>query len=89
MKSNCLFYVLKKYNIDQGYIVIRFTYWNKLKWFKWPHFLWLPNICPEKNIPCPYFQSFSPIGLKIKRVMPPPLFDGEVHFGDEERPDKK
>lgn len=129
MKSNCLFYALQKFIGDGGYLVIRFTYWNKWKYFKWPHFLWkpekcidknnicpyindnyenssylvisvvrgdyfkwlsfkwLPNKCPDKNKPCPYFLSYSPKGEKIIRIIPPPLFDGEVHSGDEEKPE--
>ena len=76
MKTNCLLWAIKQKKDHGGYIVPQWTKWNKWKWLRWPHFFWLP--------PGDYpFQSYAPKGKKIKRILPPPLFEGRVVYGDE------
>lgn len=68
--NNCLFWALKKWFKDGGYIVIRRS---KYGWF--PHFLWM---CKDTII----LESYVPKNPK-KRTFPPILFRGHVKRGDE------
>lgn len=40
-RHNCLTWAVEKWNNEGGYLVIRWSRHNTIKWIQWPHFLWL------------------------------------------------
>lgn len=40
-RHNCLTWAQHKQDTEGGYLVIRWCRTNKVRWIKWPHFLWL------------------------------------------------
>ena len=69
-KENCLTWAIRKWDTEGGYLVIRWCRHNKLRWIRWPHFLWLAeeheqyleHVIPPKDsydeyhtIPSPWF----------------------------------
>lgn len=89
-KTNCLVYAKNKMDKKGGYIAFRWTRWNKFRFLKWPHFFWMPDICPDKKEPCPHFRSYVPKSKKKVCVLPPLFFHGKITKGDGDKgPDKK
>lgn len=80
-KSNCLLFALYMFYYHGGYLVIRRTRLNKLRWLVWFHVLWLPEYCNYTNTPCTNLLSFSP-DQEIKKSLPPMIFKGSVKKGD-------
>jgi hypothetical protein len=76
--SNCWLYVIDRYIREGGYIVFRRTEYHKNAILIWEHAFWTPDL--------KVFYSYLPKKSKLKRIIPPLLFKGEVyikrfHFG--------
>lgn len=76
-RDNCLTYALRKWDSEGGYLVIRWCRSNRVKWIKWPHFLWLSerwhrrleHVIPDKE-------------HTEKHTLPRPWFEPRVVHGD-------
>ena len=76
-RDNCLSWAMKKYDKEGGYLVIRFSRSNRVRWLKWPHFLWLDSKY-EKNL-----KHYVPIEDEhAEKTIPHPWFNGRVKQGD-------
>ncbi len=63
--GNCLFYALRKWAREGGYLVIRKSHHG---W--WPHFLWSKDLKT--------FEQFGPPAPRSGLFLPPPVFRGYV-----------
>ena len=76
-RDNCLTYALEKWDKEGGYLVIRWCRSNKVKWLRWPHFMWLDD----------KYQRFVEHAVPSKdefelKYVPKPWFDPVVRKGD-------
>lgn len=78
-RDNCLTWALRKQQKEGGYLVIRWCRTNRIKWLKWPHFLYLSN---EHN---EVLQHYIPVRDEKKRkYFPHPWFEGRIKQSDSE-----
>ncbi len=79
-EDNCLTYALKKWDDqggDNGYLVIRWCRSNKVRWIRWPHFLWLDSSFDR------VLEHYVPKEEEdTERTIPKPWFDGRVVYND-------
>ncbi len=76
---NCFTWAIDKWDNDGGYLVIRWCRSSKLSWFKWPHFLWLPE---DKHQELLHVVPANQTRLSTKYV-PDPWFTPEVLKSDD------
>jgi hypothetical protein len=62
--SNCLFWAVRQWAREGGYLLIRKSHYGPF-----PHFLWSADL--------KQFSSFVPLDPRHK-LIPPPIFRGEV-----------
>lgn len=77
--DNCLTWSIRRWNQDDGYLVIRWSRGNKYTWLRWAHFLYLPKDKHQELIhflPKSHDQDVS--------VVPDFFFEGKVKKGDDE-----
>jgi len=78
-RDNCLTWAMKKFDEEEGYLVIRWCRSSKYKWLRWPHFLWLSKEHHEILQHCiPKEETTN------KKIFPQPWFNGYVKQGDED-----
>ena len=77
--DNCLSWAMRRWDEESGYLVIRWCRSSKIKWFKWPHFLWLPE---DKH---KHLRQFVPrVEDQEMQFFPDIWFEGKVQRGDDE-----
>lgn len=78
-QENCMTWAIKKWDQDGGYLVVRWCRSSRHEWFKWPHFLWLPE---DKHQD---LQHVIPIDFTLldKKHIPSPWFDPQERSGDD------
>lgn len=77
--DNCLSWAVRRWDEEDGYLVIRWCRSNSVKWIKWPHFLWLPLDQHQE------LRHFVPKNEdQGQRVFPDAWFSGKVQKGDDE-----
>lgn len=75
--DNCLTWALRRWDEDDGYLVIRWCRSARFRWMKWPHFLWLPvNADSELRHLMPRDDDNE------LHVLPAPWFEGKIVKGD-------
>lgn len=78
-RDNCLTWAMKKYDNEGGYLVIRWCRTNRVRWIKWPHFLWMDAKHHDKLEHCiPTKNEHS------EKTFPNPWFDSYIKKGDKE-----
>lgn len=78
-KHNCVTWAVDRWNRDGGYLVIRWSRHNTIKWIAWPHFLWLDDkyhVFLEHLVPVKDDNS--------DHILPSPWFEGKYMAGDPE-----
>lgn len=76
-RDNCLTWALRKFDSDDGYLVIRWCRSSTITWFRWPHFLWL-----DKNHHA-QLTHYVPQESKQGKFFPQPWFRGKIKQGDD------
>lgn len=77
--DNCLTYAVRKWEKEDGYLVIRWCRSNKVKWIRWPHFLWLDQSFDR------VLEHYVPKEDEdVERTVPKPWFTGRVVYNDPE-----
>lgn len=75
--DNCFTFAIRKWQDEEGYLVIRWCRSNTISWLRWPHFLWLDPKYHENLI------HFIPKREnQDDRAFPKPFFNGKVQKGD-------
>lgn len=69
MVSNCLFFALRKWICEGGYLIVRKSHSGPF-----PHFLWSRDLKT--------FAQFTPVNRKEFKPVPPLLFRGYVFESD-------
>ncbi len=77
-KGNCLTWSVKQFDEKGGYLVIRWCKSNKLRWFSWPHFLWLDE--EHSKLLKHYIPKDK--DYTEKKTVPKPWFEGKIKHGD-------
>ena len=77
--DNCLSWSIRKWDTHGGYLVIRWCQSNKLKFLRWPHFMWLPaQYHQELRHYIPKSEDSN------KHMFPAPFFEGKIQRGDDD-----
>ena len=69
-RDNCLTWAVRKWDEEDGYLVIRWCVSNKQQWIKWPHFMWMDKK-HWKNV-----EHLIPTKEEERHLLPKPWFDG-------------
>lgn len=75
--DNCLTWALRRWDSDDGYLVIRWCRSAQFRWMRWPHFLWLPLHANSEL--CHFLPRDDNDDL---HVLPAPWFEGKIVKGD-------
>jgi len=76
-RDNCLTWALRQQQTQGGYLVVRWCRTSKFDWFRWPHFLWLPEQ-DHSNL-----QHYVPLSDQSQlKTVPHVWFEGYVKTGD-------
>ena len=77
--DNCLTWAIRRWQEEEGYLVIRWCRSNKVSWIRWPHFMWLPM---DKHQD---LKHFIPLEWDQRyHMFPKAFFEGKIVTGDEE-----
>jgi len=84
-RHNCLTWAVQQWEEREGgYLVIRWSRSSKHHWFKWPHFLYLPE-GKDENL-----EQFLPDRDEdLVHSIPKAWFHGHIKKGDEFEPGEK
>lgn len=75
--DNCLSWAARRWQAEEGYLVIRWCRSNKLPFVRWPHFAWLAAEHHDK------LKHFMPRDQSMgKHYLPDLWFDGRIQTGD-------
>jgi len=79
-RDNCLTWAQRKQDNEGGYLVIRWCRTSKVRWLRWPHFLWMSDNdehCLQHYIPKEHAHT--------EKLLPRPWFDGVIKYGDKDK----